>query len=59
MPAGVNWFVWRVLTHSRMRATLEEIEQYWSVEDLVDANLLVNTFDELDRIAALKARLER
>jgi hypothetical protein len=38
-----------VLTHERGRATLEEIETHWSIEDLARAHLALDVVDELHR----------
>lgn len=50
VPDGLNWFVWRVLTHERSNATLQEIEEHWSLGDLVDANLALDVHDDLQRL---------
>jgi hypothetical protein len=43
--------VWRILTHERNRASLEEIEKHWSLVDIVDAHLALDLHDELQRLA--------
>jgi hypothetical protein len=43
----VNWFVWRVVTHEQIRAPLVDVQERWSVLDLVDAHLVANVYDEL------------
>jgi hypothetical protein len=44
--------VWRVLTHERSPVSgLREIEEHWSLEDLVDAHLALDVHDELQRLA--------
>ena len=56
-PAGLNWFVWRVATHERTRASLIEIQTQWSLGDLIDAHLALDVHDELQR--RLHERLKR
>jgi hypothetical protein len=51
IPEGLNWFVWRVLTHDRSNATLREVEEHWSLVDLVNANLALDVHDELQRLS--------
>lgn len=48
IPEGLDWFLWRVLTHERNRSTLAEIETHWSLSDLLDAHLALDVHDELD-----------
>jgi hypothetical protein len=45
-----------VLTHERNRATLQEVETHWSLEDLVDAHLALDVQDELVRRAGRENR---
>ena len=47
IPAGLDWFVWRVLTHERNRASLAEVENEWSLDDLLTAHLAFDVHDEL------------
>lgn len=42
--------MWRVLTHERNRSTLQEIQTFWSLSDLVDAHLALDVHDELQRL---------
>jgi hypothetical protein len=46
---GVDWFVWRVVTHERVPDGLAAIRE-WSFADLVDAH------HALDAIEALEPR---
>jgi len=39
--------VWRVATHERNRASLCEIQERWSMTDLIDAHLALDVHDEL------------
>lgn len=38
-----------MLTHERNMATLSEIEEKWSIMDLLDANVALDLVDELQR----------
>lgn len=40
--------MWRVLTHERNRASLAELEEKWSIDDLFDANLALEVATELE-----------
>jgi hypothetical protein len=48
VPAGLPWFIWRVAIHERTKATLYEIQQQWSLADLVNAHMALDVVDELD-----------
>lgn len=41
--------MWSVLTHERNRATLREIEQDWSIDDLLDAHLAIQVHEQAER----------
>jgi hypothetical protein len=42
-----------VLTHERNRASLREIEEWWSLTDLAEAHLALDVHDELaEKVAA-------
>ena len=57
VPEGLDWFVWRVLTHTRAPSkSLIEIQERWSLDDLLDANVALDVWDELE--AASQAALE-
>lgn len=47
--------MWRVLTHTRAPASLIEVEERWSIEDLLEANIALDVWDELERRAAEEA----
>lgn len=49
IPGGLNWFIWRIATHERNRATPHEIETQWTGSQLVDAHLALNVHDDLQR----------
>tara|TARA_R110000824_G_scaffold30668_7_gene100634 strand:+ start:7918 stop:8094 length:177 start_codon:yes stop_codon:yes gene_type:complete len=46
---GVNWFVWRVVTHPRIPDGLSDVRS-WSIPELLDAHLV------LDALAVIDAR---
>ena len=52
IPKSLNWFVWRIATHERNRASRAEIETEWPLVWLIDAHLALNVFDRLDREVA-------
>jgi uncharacterized protein YbdZ (MbtH family) len=57
VPSGLNWFVWRVVTHERSPASgLHEVEQHWSLTDLLNAHLALDVHDELQRLARERAQ---
>ena len=57
LPAGLDWFLWRVLTHERAPSKdLIQIETQWTIEDLLEANLALDVWDELERLSARKAQ---
>jgi len=45
-----------VLTHERGRATLQEIETYWSLDDLISAHLALDVVDALEEAVARKQK---
>lgn len=49
----VDWFVWRVVV-SKL-ATLREIDEHWTIKDLIDANAILDTQDAV----AMKQNLEQ
>lgn len=56
VPKGIDWDVWRVLSSPRINVSLVELETQWSLDDLLDANLVLDTFEELDRRTAPKGK---
>jgi hypothetical protein len=38
-----------VLSHERISVTLHELETHWSLEDLLDAHLTIQVFEQLER----------
>lgn len=56
IPEGIDWAIWRVATHERNRASLAEIQELWSLEDLIEAHLALDVHDELARKIAIMER---
>ena len=48
----VDWFVWRVVVSGL--ATLRDIDEHWTIKDLIDANAILDTQDAV----AVKQNLE-
>ncbi len=51
MPDGVNYTIWRIVISDTINASYMEVCEEWTVDDLVEAHLLLN---EIDR-ARIKA----
>lgn len=46
----MDWEVWRVVSSPRFTVSLREIEQEWSLEDLWDANRVLDAFEKAERM---------
>lgn len=57
VPQDVEWFVWRPVfsTHAGHVAK-REIDNDWSVIDLLDCHELIDLHEELDRRATMRAK---
>lgn len=51
IPDDLDWMVWSCLTHKRNRATLHEVEEYWSLVDLWDTWRALDIVDALEKEA--------
>jgi hypothetical protein len=51
--------LWAVITHERNHATLHEIEEYWSIDDLWDAWRALDIVDAMTKEAYEQARDDR
>jgi hypothetical protein len=49
-----EWSVWRLVV--KQVATLQEVETYWSADDVARACGFLNLFDEFEYQAAQKAK---
>jgi len=47
IPAGVDWFVHRVASSDRYSSGLAEILYGWTLEQVLDANMVLDTLDAL------------
>jgi hypothetical protein len=54
IPAGVEWRTWRPV-HARL-ATRVEVATQWSIDDVLDANAILDAFDAAEAQAAAKGR---
>jgi hypothetical protein len=55
----LDFLFWRVLTHERAPTrSLREVEEYWSIDDLLEANMMLDVWDDLEAQASQKARAE-
>lgn len=59
VPECLDWYLERVLSHERNRASRYEVEAHWSLEDLARANLTLDLFDESERRASRDAEMAR
>lgn len=46
--------VWRVLTSQRLHVGLRELEKHWSVDDLLDAHVALDLWEDLEEKARAK-----
>lgn len=51
---SVDWFFHRVASSDRYSASLREIQDEWTLDDVLDAHLVLDAFEEADRRAAAK-----
>lgn len=57
VPEDVEWFLWRpVFSPHAGHVSKAEIDERWSVLDLLDCHQLIDVHVEMDRRAAAKAR---
>lgn len=47
---NADWFLWRLLSSKFLSVSLQEVEEFWSIEDVADAH------EVLDAIEAAEAR---
>ena len=53
MPEGLDWEIWRIISSPRFSVpSPATILTEWSMEDLVDAHLVLDLFDLLEEKAA-------
>ena len=51
---GWKWFIWRPIIAGK--ASLEEIERYWSIGDLADCNEILDIQQEIEEFEMCKAK---
>ena len=56
-PVAINGFLWKPVL--RKIATLQEIENFWSLVDLIDANVSLAASDEFQKKQMDKAKRDR
>jgi hypothetical protein len=57
--AGVDWFVWRLVTSERIPDGLVEIRRRWSCWDCIEGHIALDALDRLDEIARAEADASR
>lgn len=49
LPAGVDWYIWRIRTSARLgHPSFREMDEDWTVSDLLDAHELLDAFEEAE-----------
>lgn len=58
LPQGVDWFIWRPVfsTHAGHIAK-HEIDEHWSLIDLIDCHELIDMHEDADQRMAAKMRM--
>lgn len=60
IPESIKWFVWRPVFSSHVKhVSKHEIDEHWSIIDLLECHELIDIHEELDRRAMMKARSTR
>lgn len=57
VPKGLNWLIWRVVTERV--ATLQEVETYYDLADLLDAHIALDLIAEAEERAASLSGIKR
>jgi hypothetical protein len=52
VPAAVDWWFWRLLASERLTVSLAELEERWSMTDVLDAHEVLDMYDDLEAKAA-------
>ena len=45
IPDEINWEVWRIVSSERYSASLVEVETLWSLDDLLDAHMVLDLLE--------------
>jgi hypothetical protein len=58
VPESIEWYVWRPVfsDHVKGNVSKHEIDEHWSIVDLLECNELIDIHEELERRAAAKAK---
>jgi hypothetical protein len=54
VPEHLDWWIWRVASHERIKSGLIEIQTQWSLTDILDAHDVIDLYEEAERKAAKK-----
>ena len=49
IPAHIRWEIHRVVTSEQYKASLIEVQRDWSIDDVMDANEVLDLFEKLSR----------
>lgn len=44
----MQWEIWRIVSSRHFNASLEEVENRWSVTDLLDAHVTLDLLEEME-----------
>ncbi len=51
LPVDIDWELWRLLTDPRVHASKREIEEEWTLDDVLDAHAVLDAKDHADWLA--------
>lgn len=55
----MDWFFWRIVTSDKIRVGLVEIETQWTIDDVLDAHLVLDALESAEAEAEAIARAKR
>lgn len=50
-----DWAIWRVVTHPQMHQSYHEVVEFWTIDDLLDANQILDAIESAQARADQKA----
>ncbi len=53
---GVDWLIWRIVTHERIPDGLVELRDRWTLGDLLTAHLALDAIEEIEEIGRKSKR---
>ena len=59
IPEGIDWNVHRIASSQRYTERLKDIEWGWTIDDVWDANNVLDLYEEVERKAAKQAKAGR